>query len=144
MLIAGAIIVGVAIVAVFTLTGDDPPDSVSQIAPTPTLQPEAGAGAIVSQFVEALRTKDADALYAIQEDAYKRVCDRAAFQAVADSLETSPLEGPASVVVTGNTAGASLIEVQSDGTRVPVVVPLLRQDDGQWRLAAPSYDGCRP
>ena len=115
-----------------------------QSSATATVQPEAAAGDVVQRFVEALGTRDADALYAIQEEAYKRVCGREAFQSVADRLQTLPLEGPAQIVVNGDEAGAALYEVQPDGSRVRVVVSLVREANGEWRLSAPSTTGCAP
>lgn len=72
------------------------------------------------------------------------VWPRESFQNVADNLVAQPLEGSASVVVRGDTAAAALQEVQPDGTRVRVVIPLVKQADGTRRLTAPSLTGCTP
>jgi hypothetical protein len=143
LVLAGVVaVLGVALVIV--LTGDSTDAPVIEVQPTQTVQPEAAVGEIVNRFVEALGTNDTDTLYSIQSDAYKQVCNRASFQSVADKLHAQPLEGPARVVVQGETAAAQLREVQADGSLVPVIIPLILQADGTWRLAAPSLTGCTP
>lgn len=115
------------------------------IQPTPTPDAQESAARVVQQFVEALARHDADALYALQQDSYKEVCDRAAFDGVVNSLDIRPLEGPATIRLSadGNLGSASLYEVQPDGSRQPATIAVVRQPDG-WRLAAPSDTGCQP
>lgn len=139
---SAALLVVIVVILTLLLTNDSSNDQV-EIEPTATLQPEAAVGEVVQRFIDALVTRDADGLYAIQEDAYKQVCDRESFQLVADRL-VQPLEGPASIVVKGDTAAAALLEVQADGSKQRAVIPLVKQADGSWRLAAPSSSGCVP
>jgi hypothetical protein len=96
-----AVIAGVTIA--LTLGGDDDPAEDASATPAPS-QDEMAAGEVVQVFVEALGTGNADALYAIQQDAYKQVCSREAFQVIADRLVTQPLEGPARISVQGDRA----------------------------------------
>jgi hypothetical protein len=124
--------------------GDDDDGDEAQAVPTATRIPEEAAGEVVRSFIQALAARDVETMYALQEDRYKQVCDREAFEQVAQSLIVSPLEGPAELVVRGNTAGASLFEVQPDGRRERAVIPLVRQPNGDWRLAAPSSTRCTP
>jgi len=135
------VVIGVTLTLV--LANDSGNDLVG-IEPTSTLQPEAAAGEVVQRFIDALVKRDADGLYAIQEDAYKQACDRESFQLVADRLNPQPLEGPASIVVKGDKAAAALFEVQPDGSKQRAVILLVKQADGSWRLAAPSSSGCVP
>jgi hypothetical protein len=72
------------------------------------------------------------------------VVQRDQFESFAAQLQTSPLEGPAQVVVQGDAAQASLYEVQTDGTREQVFIPLVREPNGDWRIAPPSMTGCLP
>jgi hypothetical protein len=136
-------VLAAAIVIVLTL-GDDDEAPTDGAAGTATPQPELAVGEVVQRFVDALQSRDTDALYALQEEAYKRVCDRSAFQSFADRLQAQPLEGPAQIVVEGDQANAALYEVQADGSRERVVIRLIQEADGGWRLAAPSTSGCAP
>ena len=141
--------VGLAAIVVWALialaSGGCDDDGTGQPSTAPTARPEVAASEVVQQFVAALGTGDADALYAIQSDAYKQVCSREQFQSVATRLlQAQPLEGPAQVVVEGNAGRASLFEVQADGTREQAFVPLIREPNGEWRIAPPSATGCLP
>jgi len=104
---------------------------------------EESAADVINAFVTALGTRDVDAVYALQAESYKRVCPLVAFRDAFAELNLKPLEGPASVRVAGDTAGAALFEVQEDGSRQRVVIPLIREN-GEWRLGRPSETGCLP
>lgn len=138
-----AVLTALAATAAIALTlGDD--ETAEETNATPTIHAEHAAADVVQRFVEALATGNVDQLYALQQEDYKRVCSREAFQAFATRLRAQPLEGPAQIVVRGDRADAGLMEVQPDGTRARVVVPLVREANADWRLAAPSATGCEP
>jgi hypothetical protein len=129
-----AVVMGVQLVR----HGDD--DAVSD---TPSaFEAEQAVTEAVQRFVAALAIRDTDALYDIQEESYKRVCRRDAFESIAEQLRSQPLEGPVRVAVRDDVAAASLLEVQPDGSRVRVAIQLARESDGTWRLTAPSRTGC--
>jgi hypothetical protein len=145
VLSSAVLAVGLAIALLALFTRDSDRDTQSQLPPTATVQPEVAVGNVVQRFVDALATNDGDALYALQEDGYKQACDRDSFQRlVVARLPSLPLEGPASITVRGDTATASLFEVQADGSKERAVISLVMAGNGSWRLAAPSTTGCTP
>lgn len=134
-------LIGAAVVALVALIGVG--GSIALGDDDGGISAEEDAAAVVQQFVNALAARDLDTIYALQADSYKAVCPRIAFDEAFASLITRPLEGPATVTVRGDTAAASLFEVQEDGSRERAIMPLVREN-GEWRLARPSVSGCRP
>jgi hypothetical protein len=144
-IVGGAILLVLALGVAIALTlGGENDHDPARVEATATSRPEVEASDVVQRFVEALGTDDIDTLYAIQAESYKQICARDEFESFAAQLQTSPLEGPAQVVVQGDAAQASLYEVQADGTREQVFVPLVREPNGDWRIAPPSTTGCLP
>jgi hypothetical protein len=134
----GALISGAAVWASNRDDGgdDDPPLAVATEG-----QDEAEIRRVIGRFVAALNADDRDELYALQTEAYRRVCSREDFDKLPDAGGVRS-EGPLNVQIQGDIAGAGIRQTAPDGTETVAAVPLSRDDDGSWKLSAPSDDGC--
>ncbi len=110
-------------------------------APTPVSTQTADQEAVnlvVNRFVNALDVGDADALYALQTDAYKQTCSRQDFATVAQSLKTSKLAGPVTAAIQGDRASARLFVASGEAA----TLSLERAVDGTWRVVAAVSGRC--
>jgi hypothetical protein len=141
-LVLVVLVVAVAIGSTMLRGRDSAPLRVAATA-TP-ISNELAIETLVLRFIEALRAGDADTLYALQAESYKRVCSRQDFGPMVAALKKQQLEGPTNIKVQGDVAAAQVNERLADGSTSQGIIPLTREVDGSWRLAPPSSAGCVP
>jgi ketosteroid isomerase-like protein len=139
-LVVGTLVI-LGIVLGMELAEDDGPGEPPPMAVPTEGQDEAEVRRVIGRFVQALNDDDRDALWDLQTEAYKRVCPRDEFDQLPGAGGVTST-GPVKVEINGDIAGASIVQTAPDGRETPAVVPLTREADGSWRLAAPSEDGC--
>jgi hypothetical protein len=152
--IAAVAIVLIAAVALDRTGSDDEPPQAVDALPAQTLTPETGqavdpqiqaaAERVAAEFVAAANAGDIDALYNLQQSEYREACNRADFETVLRPFLGTKLEGPTEVEVRGREAAANLTRRVEGGPNVALVLPLVLDVDGTWRVKAPAVGGCRP
>ena len=139
------VIVAIA-VALFGSTNDTGSHKTS-IAATPTTSAQADRAditAVVADFARAMEAGDGDGLYAIQSEVYRQGCNRADFEAVVASVKGQKITGVNGIQIKGDQAAATVTQRLPDGSEVSQLLPLQRETDGKWKLAAPTEGRCVP
>ncbi len=144
LVVAG--VIAAITVALFTSTNDETRTIArSDSTPTPTTTEDRLAiRAIVTQFAQAVRTGDGDALYAIQASSYLRGCSRADFEAVVASVKGQLFTDVTGIEIEGDQALASVTLQIDPDTTVSQTIPLQREADGNWKLESPAEGSCTP
>jgi hypothetical protein len=143
--IAAGVIVAIAAV-LFGSTNNDRSHQAS-IAATPTTSAatdRADIIAVVAEFARAMEAGDGDGLYAIQSEVYRQGCSRADFEVVVASVKGQKITGVKGVQVKCDQAVATVTQRQPNGSEVSQLLPLQREQDGTWKLAAPAEGRCMP
>ena len=145
ILIIAGVIAAIA-VALFASTNDDARTLArSDATPTPTTSADRIAiKALLTQFAQAVNNGDGDALYAIQATSYRQGCNRADFEAVVASVKGQLFTDVTGIQIQGDQALAKITQNLGGGSTVSQGIPVQREGDGSWKLAAPAEGRCIP
>jgi hypothetical protein len=116
-------------------------DAVVAGGTVPPGESEEAVADVADRFVEALSTGDYETLYQLQTEGYRQRCSLEEFTAFAEQLGVTTLRGPARIAIQGDEA-AVRVYTGVEGAETPVVLPLVREQDGSWRVVAQAVQGC--